>query len=202
MKQKYDVKTILWTIAGLLIMGFGCGMLVKTGWGADTSNALFTGIARHTRFTVGQINMFGTFVFVLLVWILDKSLIGPAMFLTVLLIRFPVDFAIAVLPAAENLFIAVICDLLALYITSIGASMMIVSGLGCSPYDGLVLAISNRFHIPFLYAKYGMDGFCIVSGLLLKGEVGLGTVLCFLLIGLFIDHNRTLMKNVMERIIK
>ncbi len=194
------IKKLLFASLGLLIMGFGCGMLVKTGWGADTSNALYTGIASHTRFTVGQINMFGNVVFVILVFLIEKKYLGIAMIPAVLLIRYPVDFAIAVLPSAENLISAVILDILALFITAIGASMMIEAGLGCGPYDAFVLAVSERFRIRFLYVKYAADGFCILSGLLLKGEVGIGTLLCFLLIGLFIDRSRKLMKTLMERV--
>lgn len=38
-KETFSLKKIVLMIVGVAIMSFDCGMLVKTGYGADTSNA-------------------------------------------------------------------------------------------------------------------------------------------------------------------
>ena len=194
--MRFDAKKILLSVIGMLIMAFGCGMLIKAGWGADTSNALMTGIAAHTPLTVGQVNAVGSAVMIVLVYLLQKKYIGIAMFVTVLLIQFPIDLAISICPSFTNVFAGALADVVSCYVISFGACMMIAAGLGCSPYDGLALTISDRFHIRFMIAKYLLDGFCVVMGLLLGGEVGLGTIIVFLCMGYFISFNRQLMKKL------
>ncbi|MBQ1476877.1 MAG: hypothetical protein IIZ33_01870 [Erysipelotrichaceae bacterium] len=192
--SKIRGKDLLVSIAGLFIMGFGCGMMVKSGWGADTTNAFFSGISKSTGLSVGSINAIANVIMVIVIYFLEKKYIGISMFLAIFLIKFPVDLAISICPSYQSVLTAGIGLVIALFIVSFGASMMIVSGLGCSPYDGLVLSISGRFHLPYLAVKYAADAVCVLGGWLFHGEVGLGTLLCFLLMGSFISFNRKWME--------
>lgn len=65
-KETFSLKKIVLMIVGVAIMSFGCGMLVKTGYGADTSNALSTGIANMTGISVGNTNAIATVIFIII----------------------------------------------------------------------------------------------------------------------------------------
>ena len=193
LKEMFSVKKLLLTILGIAIMAFGCGMLIKTGYGADTSNALLTGIANYVPFSIGNVNALATLVFIVVSFFLSRERIGPGTLIVPLVISFPIDLAMKVCVKAPNLFAGVLLDLLALYIVSFGAAIMIEFDLGASPFDCLSLGVSDRFHLNYIVAKYIVDAFCVVVGFLLKGEVGIGTLLCFLVMGTFISFNRKLL---------
>ena len=177
-------------------MSFGCGMLVKAGYGADTSNALMTGIANMTGMSVGNTNAVATVVYIVISYFLSRKRIGPGTVLVPLIISFPMDFAIRICIKAPNLFTGILLDLAALYIVSFGAAITIEFDLGASPFDCLSLGIADRFHLNFVTAKYLLDAFCVVTGYLLKGEVGVGTLLCLLVMGPFISFNRKLLRKI------
>lgn len=193
LKEMFSVKKLLLTILGIAIMAFGCGMLIKTGYGADTSNALLTGIANYVPFSIGNVNALATLVFIIVSFFLSRERIGPGTLIVPLVISFPIDLAMKICVKAPNLFAGVLLDLLALYIVSFGAAIMIEFDLGASPFDCLSLGVSDRFHLNYIVAKYIVDAFCVVIGFLLKGEVGIGTLLCFLVMGTFISFNRKLL---------
>ncbi len=196
----FSLKKILLMIIGVLIMSFGCGMLIKTGYGADTSNALLTGVANKINLSVGNTNAIATVVFIILSYFLSKKRIGLGTILVPLIISFPIDFAIRVCIKAPNLLIGILLDIVALYIVSFGAAITIEFDLGASPFDCLSLGISDRFHLKYVIAKYLLDAFCVVMGFLLKGEVGIGTLLCFLVMGPFISFNRKLLNRIARKI--
>ncbi len=195
-KETFSLKKILLMIAGVAIMAFGCGMLVKTGYGADTSNALLTGIANITGFSVGNTNAIATVIFIIISFFLSRKRIGLGTILVPLIISFPIDFAIRVCIKAPDLLTGILLDLIALYIVSFGAAITIAFDLGASPFDCLSLGIADRFNLSFVTAKYLLDGFCVVTGYLLKGEVGIGTLLCLLVMGPFISFNQKLLNRV------
>ncbi|MBQ4253728.1 MAG: hypothetical protein II712_02760 [Erysipelotrichaceae bacterium] len=195
-KETFSLKKILLMIAGVVIMAFGCGMLVKTGYGADTSNALLTGIANLTGFSVGNTNAIATVIFIIISYFLSRKRIGLGTVLVPLIISFPIDFAIRVCIKAPDLLTGILLDLIALYIVSFGAAITIAFDLGASPFDCLSLGIADRFHLGFVKAKYLLDAFCVVTGYLLKGEVGIGTLLCLLVMGPFISFNQKLLNRV------
>ena len=199
-REMFSIRKLLLTILGIVIMSFGCGMLVKTGYGADTSNALLTGVAKLINLSVGNTNAIATVIFIIVSYCLSKKNIGLGTILVPLLISFPIDFAIRICVKAPNIFVGVLLDLVALYIVSFGAAITIEFELGASPFDCLSLGIADRFNLKFVVAKYLLDGFCVLTGFLLKGEVGIGTLLCLLVMGPFISFNQKLLRRITEKI--
>ena len=200
LKEIFDIKKLLLTVTGILIMAFGVGMLIKTGYGADTSNALLTGIANYVSLSIGQINSLATIVFIVVSFFLSRKRIGLGTVLVPLLISFPIDLAISICIKAPNLITGILLDLVSLYIVSFGAAITIEFELGASPFDCLSLGISDRFHLNYILAKYILDAFCVLTGFLLKGEVGIGTLLCLLVMGTFISFNRKLLRRIADRL--
>lgn len=198
MLEKVDYKKLLMSFIGIMIMGFGCGMLVKVGYGADTSNSFFTGLSKISGINIGNMNALMSLIMLILVYLLNKKRIGIGTILVPFIISFPVNFANDICIEANNYLSAFLLDIIALFIVGFGAAITIETDLGASPYDALTLAISDFFKIKFIYAKYLIDGFCIFMGFLLGGEIGLGTILCFLLMGIFLNLNRNIVKKFIK----
>ena len=90
---------------------------------------------------------------------------------------------------SESLIVNIVLFVAALFIIALGAAMFIVSGMGANAYDAVTLGICERLKIndKFIYVKYAMDGFFLIVALLIKGPIGIGTVLSFALLGIFLN---------------
>ena len=196
------IKKYVFALVGIIIMGFGCGMLVKTGIGTDTVNCLTTGIANSLKITVGQATTLFNVVVVIAVFFIDKKMIKAAMILSVFLTQYPIDYAINIYFKAPNLMIGILSDILSIYVFTLGAAMMICSDCGSNVYDGLILAVSNITKKKYIVIKYIADGLFILIGYLLGGEVGVGTIISFILVGFLInEHMKFINKRIKPKIL-
>lgn len=196
------IKKYIFAIVGIAIMGFGCGMLVKTGIGTDTVNCLTTGIANSLNITVGQATTLFNVVVVAIVFFVDKKMIKAAMILSVFLTQYPIDFAISIYFEAPNLIVGILSDILSIYVFTLGAAMMICSDCGSNVYDGLILAVSNVTKKKYITIKYIADALFILIGYLLGGEVGVGTIVSFILVGFLInEHMKFINKHIKNKIL-
>lgn len=195
--DKFNAKNMAMGITGLLLVGFGSGMLVKTGYGADTLNAIFTGVARLTGLSVGTVSAIVNGIMLVFIFFVQRELVGIGMFLSVLVLKFPIDFAIAVYPASPNLAVGVCSDILSFVVFCLGVALMMESELGVTGYDGLTLIATNKSKKPFRTVRLICDGITLGLAFLLKGEIGVGTVLGFLLMAPFIDFFRKRIEKVL-----
>ena len=68
-------------------------------------------------------------------------------------------------------------------VIAIGSAFYIPSNLGPGPRDGLMTGLHFRTGIPIGRVRFGIEAVLLISGALLGGSVGLGTVLVTVLIG-------------------
>lgn len=185
--------------AGLILVGFGAGMLVKTGYGADTLNAFFTGITKKTGLSLGMVNTIFNAVMLLFIFFVQRKLVRIGMVLSVFILKFPIDFAIAVYPPSPNLAAGIFSDILSLSVFAFGAALMIESQMGCTIYDGLTLIATEKSKLPFKAVRFICDGLALGLGFLFRGEIGIGTVLSFFLMAPFIDTFRKIISRKMKK---
>lgn len=187
-------KRIVLGVAGLLLVGFGGGMLVKTGYGADTLNAFFTGIAARSGLSLGTINTIFNATMIFFIYFMNRKLVGIGMVLSIFVLKFPIDYAIAVYPASPNIIVGIASGILSLTVFSFGAALMIESDLGCTVYDGITLIITEKTRFPFKVVRFVCDGFALFMGILFQGEIGIGTILSFFLMAPCIDGFRKIIR--------
>lgn len=184
---KLKIKNLFWGIVGIILVGIGAGMLVKTGYGADTLNACFTGIAKKCGLSLGTINTIFNASMIILIFFVRRELVGIGMILSVFLLQLPIDLTISLYPASPNVFIGILSGILSLAVFSFGGSLMIESKMGSTVYDGLTLIMTDLLKQPFKIVRYFCDGTVLLIGFVLKGEIGVGTILSLLLMAPFID---------------
>lgn len=188
--DRLNAKNLTMGLVGLLLVGFGSGMLVKTGYGADTLNGIFAGIARLTGLSLGTVSAIANGLILVFIFFVKRELVGIGMLLSALVLKFPIDFAMSVYPASPNLAVGICSDILSLAVFCLGVALMIESQLGVTGYDGLTLIATEKSKKPFRRVRLVCDGITLVLAFLLKGEIGIGTVLGFLLMAPFIDFYR------------
>ena len=80
----------------------------------------------------------------------------------------------------------------------LAVSLVIVSNFGMSAIDALISQMESKTHIPYFWLRTAMDVMLLVTGTLLGGVFGIGTVISTLLTGFMIDRFRRLLSGPVD----
>lgn len=167
---------------GLFMFGFGAAFMLRARLGTDPWTVFAEGLSLVSGLSIGLITVIVGAV-VLLLWIpirqrpgfgtiANALLVGPFMEVGLFLIDTPPTLALRIIFFAQGLLMV-----------AIGSGWYIGSGLGPGPRDGLMTGLNRRFGWPIWSVRMGIEVTVVISGWLLGGTVGWGTVVFALLIG-------------------
>ena len=167
--------------AGLLLYGVSGSMLLLAGLGVDPWDVLHQGLSR--RFGLGV----GTWVvivgaLVLLLWIPLRQRPGWGTLSNVIVIGLIMDLMLATVPPVHGLPAQLVMMVSGVVLNGIATGLYIGAGLGPGPRDGLMTGLAARGHSIRL-VRTGIELSVLVTGWLLGGTVGLGTVVYAIGIG-------------------
>ena len=166
---------------GLVLFGAGIGFMLESGLGVPPWDVLHQGLSAQFGLTVGSWSIIVSFL-LLLTWIPLRERYGIGTLLNAVIIGLTIDLTAAILPPAGGIVIAVPMLALGIFLIAFGSGLYIGANLGPGPRDGLMTAIARRG--PSIRATRGLlELTVLVSGWLLGGTFGIGTVAFVLLIG-------------------
>ena len=168
-------------ITGLTLFGIGIGLMLQSRLGLPPWDVLHQGLTEQFGLTVGIWSIIISFV-VLLMWIPFRERYGIGTILNAFIIGVVIDLTALVVPAPDAMWLRV--TLLAGGVLLIGFSsgMYIGANLGPGPRDGLMTAVARR-GISIRVTRWGLEILVLVTGILLGGTFGVGTVAFAVLIG-------------------
>ena len=89
-------------------------------------------------------------------------------------------------------------------ILAYGMTIVIKSEAGTGPNDLVAVVLSDKIRKKFAPVRVGVDLLCALSGFLLGGTVGIGTLICAFVVGpvagYFLPLNERLIKNMIKRL--
>ena len=188
MKKKILIKKFIVATLGILVLGFGIGMLVKVDIGADSLSATYQGVSKLTNLSVGTITSLANVIMVIVSLILNKKNVGIATILFIFLSKWPVDLGEKLMLTSTNIFISILLCLLSIFVIAIGSVLFIISGLGANAYDTVIIGIGDCLHKndSYVYIRWIMDGLLLIVAYFTGGTIGIGTILSFGVIGVFV----------------
>lgn len=169
-------------IAGLLLYGFTMALMVQSGLGLDPWDVFHEGLTRHVALTFGQV-VIVVGAIVLLLWIPLRQRPGIGTVLNVLLIGLAADAGIALVAVPDELWARLALLVVGVVGNGLAGALYIGARLGAGPRDGLWVALAARTGLSVRRVRTGIELTVLVTGFLLGGTVGLGTVLYALAIG-------------------
>ncbi|MFP3121561.1 membrane protein [Ectobacillus funiculus] len=177
---------LLFFITGIAILTFGASLTLKANLGAGPWDALTAGQATVTGFTVGS-------------WVIIDGVV--LLFVNAYLLRQKPQF----LAAITFVFIGTMLDfwllkvmkdwhpiglayqagtlLVGIIMLSIGVAMYLQSNYPANPIDNLMIALHKRFGVSLMVAKTLGEMSALVFAILLKGPIGIGTLVIAFTIG-------------------
>jgi uncharacterized membrane protein YczE len=177
-------------LGGLAVFACGIAAMYEARLGLSSWDVLHQGIARHTPLSFGAANVVVSLLALAVASALGAR-IGPGTVANAVL----VGALVALLTSLEwvqdlaGAGLPVRCGLLALGVLAIGwgTALYVGAGLGAGPRDSLMLVAARRGGLRIGVARAGLEGTVVVTGALLGGSIGVGTVVFAVAIGPVVD---------------
>lgn len=208
-KNRNLKRRVCWVFLGNLIMAFGVGFLRLSGFGTDPFSCMNLGVSSHLPVGYGTYQMLFSIVLFVVVFLLDRKSFGIGAVVNMLLLGYMVEFSMLVFGLAgisiEGLegyiFPRIVCLILGVFISCLGAAVYMECDLGASPYDRLAVVIEDRTHgkVAFRWARIGYDMIAILIGYYTGAVVGIATLVVGFCTGPLVSYMR---KHIAGRMIQ
>lgn len=173
------IKTIK-IIIGLLIAGIGTAFLFKLGWGSAPAATITEGVAIFFNTSYGLAGISINIIFLILLIILDKSLIGMGTLLATFFFGYFIDIGVYILTPLKivemGITMQVLMMLIGCILTAIGLGYYVGQFFGTGAIDGMSVVINQRTNIPFKYCRWTMDIIMMLVGVFMGAAWGIGTI--------------------------
>lgn len=169
-------------MVGNWLYGTGEALLITADIGQTPGTVLAQGIQNLTGDSIGWTSFYIS-VGVMFLWIPLRIKLGIGTVFNIILVSVAIDVMSPLMPQPDSYGISVIQVLFGILVIGLGSAFYIPSNLGPGPRDGLMTGLHFRTGVPIGRVRFGIEAALLISGWLLGGSVGLGTVLVTLLIG-------------------
>ena len=171
-------------LLGQFLFSLGVVANLNAGLGGRPWDVLSVGVMSHTPFTLGQVAQLLSLVVLVFGWALGF----PPGFSTVTNTYFIgvfIDSIIAwgVVPFPTELMPRLALLVFAIGLFAAGSLFYLRVGLGAGPRDGLMMGLAKRLDRSISSVRGGMELTIVTLGFLLRGPVGVGTLLMALSLG-------------------
>lgn len=191
MKNKQLAKQIVIWIIGLMIIQIGVALFLSLNLGSDPFTLFTQGVARKLGISPGTANRLLTFILLGILVFLDKGQIKIGTFLGMISAGMLLDKVINLLNGLQMnhypLVVKIIIFIGGCIIICIGFPILKSSGIGVAPNDLFYLALVKRCNKPYRIIRASVDAIYMIIGISLGGVIGIGTVLCIILLGPIMD---------------
>lgn len=173
---------------GLMLMGCGTVLMLKSDLGVAAFDALCMGMSRLVNFSTGKCCMTLGILMIFLNAIMEKKIPNIFSFLTSLIVGTCIDFWMKMIGYNPN---ERVCQffflIIGILINTFGIALYISAGLSKGPIDQLMLNISNLLGISIRLGKTYIETIFLIIALGLKGPIGIGTIVVTFVSGALIQ---------------
>lgn len=169
-------------MAGLVLYGVSMAMMLRSGLGLDPWDVLHYGVATWLPLTFGGV-VIATGVAVLLLWIPLRQMPGLGTVANAVVIGLATDAALALLVTSEGMAARTAMLAGGIVLNGLATALYIGAQLGPGPRDGLMTGLVRRTGWSVRVVRTSIELSVVVTGWLLGGVVGVGTIAYALAIG-------------------
>jgi uncharacterized membrane protein YczE len=174
--------------AGLLLYAVGIVLTMKAGLGYGPWEVFHAGVGVTVGLNIGKVSIFAGLGIGLLAVLLGEKL-GLGTILNMVLIGLYMDWILAIpgFPAAHGWLAGLALMAAGLFTISLATYFYIGSGFGAGPRDSLMVGIRRRTGLAVGLCRSLIEGSAVLSGALLGGRWGAGTLIAAVAIGFCIQ---------------
>ncbi|WP_270409743.1 YczE/YyaS/YitT family protein [Brachybacterium paraconglomeratum] len=175
-------RRLVQMMIGLTGFGLSLAMLLRSGLGGAPWDVFHAALAERLGATVGSMSIAVSFV-LLLLWIPLRERLGIGTVANAIWVGVSIDLGMLILSEASSLPVAIALMLLGVVVNGISGAVYIGAQLGAGARDGLMTALSRVLSRPVGPVRIVLEVIVLVTGWLLGGPLGLGTVVYAIALG-------------------
>ena len=195
-KLSEATKRIIIFLIGMSIIQFGVALFLRMNIGSDPFTVFTQGLANTlnnlgVNATTGTANRIILIVLFSIILLLNKSHINIGTMICVVGVGPIIDLGVSmvsILPVESyNYLLKMFLIALGCFIIAIGFSMLSATKVGVAPNDIIPFIIKERTNWEYRWIRILMDAVLLISGFMLGGTVGVGTIIAMATTGPFIQ---------------
>lgn len=191
-REKRMGKKLIFFVTGIAVACMGVAFILKSNAGAGPQDVVLMVLAKKTGVTFGTWVIISQGIFLLCNALLLKKRPQFESVFTMVLWGLLADFWLEII-FADLHFVLVTpvlrwsFFLLGVLLIGIGVGIYLTSELPRMPYDGMMVALSEKFHVNLMVSRTILELLLIFLGIMVGGKVGVGTIVIVLCIGTIIQ---------------
>lgn len=173
--------TLYAVLISVILTAIGVDIFVECGVGSDTLTVLLQGLHKSFNISIGIASIICDCVLLIIALLLSRKEIGSITVIYTLTVGLAIDFAY---PLIQNLAIPTypfIMKIVMIFIAQLCFAfcyaILIKYRSGMHSVDAIIYFFVNRFNFPYTAGRIASDIIFTVSGWLLGGVVGVGTII-------------------------
>ncbi|MFE9818706.1 hypothetical protein [Streptomyces sp. NBC_00236] len=175
-------RRLIQLYAGLALYGASSALLVVAGLGLEPWGVLHQGLAERTGISIGVVSIIIGAI-VLLLWIPLRQRPGLGTVSNVFAVGLAMDGTLALVPEVHGLVAQAGVMVAGIVLNGVATGLYIAARFGPGPRDGLMTGLHQRTGRSIRLVRTAIEVAVVVTGFLLGGSLGAGTVLYALAIG-------------------
>nr|WSZ18699.1 hypothetical protein OH837_37835 [Streptomyces canus] len=175
-------RRLIQLYVGLALYGASSALLVEAGLGLEPWNVLHQGLAELTGLSIGVVSII-VGAAVLLLWIPLRQRPGLGTVSNVFVVGIAMDATLAAVPEVHGLAIRIPLLLAGIVLNGMATGLYIAADFGPGPRDGLMTGLHRRTGRSIRLMRTAVEVAVVVTGFVLGGTIGIGTVLYAVSIG-------------------
>ena len=168
-------------LGGLVLYGASTALIVRAGLGAVPWDVLHQGLSRTLGLEIGTWSII-VGALLLVAWVPLRQRVGLGTLANVVVLGLALNATLALVPPLHGWALQVSVLVLGVALNGVATGAYIGAGMGPGPRDGLSTAIAARGHSLRL-VRTVVEVTVVLTGVLLGGHLGVGTVVYALAIG-------------------
>ena len=173
-KPKFSTSFFL--IFGLIIFGFGEGLLILSTTGNSPWSVLAEGISKNSKLSIGAAT-FLVSVSVLFLWIFLRQKPGLGTIFNIIIISGMIDVTLYFFDPPSSNILKYLLAIISVMLVGIGSGIYLVANLGPGPRDGLMTGLTKITNLPIALVRACLEISVVIVGWYLGGTVGVGTLI-------------------------
>jgi len=174
--------TLVFLCMGLMIFGIGEALLINSHLGVSPWTVLAQGVSLSTSQSIGW-STFCISIVVLSLWLPLKQVPGIGTLLNAIIIAASIELSLPLLPKPATFEFQLLQSMLGIFVVGFGSGIYLIAHLGAGPRDGLMTGLQRISELPMAWVRTIIELIVVITGWLLGGTVGIGTLLFAIVIG-------------------
>lgn len=177
--KKITLSNYLIMAIGGMIIGAGVAFVVYGNLGGDAMTTFQHGLSVSLKIELPIAQIIANAIFVIALFIFFRNKVNVDTILCPLFITLGCKIATTIIPSLnmDQMLLRVIYMLVGVIVIGVGIGIGAQTKSGSNPYDGFVLAFSNKINKNFAIVRPICDSLLLIIGILLHGSWGIGTII-------------------------